>query len=90
MQLIDRTLRDEADSHISLIGHLHTPMLEFMSRKKLRPNGEIELVKSGAAMSGSFLDYWGGYAEVMNLNTAPLMMARIVLEPNKKWELTLR
>lgn len=90
MQLIDRTLRDEADAHLSLIGHLHTPMLEFMARKRLLPNGEISLIKCGAAMSGSFLNYWGSYGEQMNLNTSPLMMARTILEPTKHWELTLR
>jgi hypothetical protein len=90
MMLIDRTLRDEGDAHLSLIGHLHTPMLEFMARKRLQSDGTIKLIKCGAAMSSSFLEYWGGYGEVMNLNTAPLMMAKADIEPNGHWQLTLR
>jgi hypothetical protein len=90
MNLIDRTMRDEADAHLTLIGHLHDPMVKFMSRKRLQPNGDIKFIKTGGAMSSSFLDYWGTYAEVMNLQVSPLMMARTILEPNGHWELTLR
>lgn len=90
MQLLDRTMRDEADAHLSLVGHLHTPMTVFMARKRLQRNGKIKLIKSAAAMSSSFLGYWGTYAEVMNMNTSPLMMARTILEPDGSWELTLR
>lgn len=91
MMLLDRTMRDEADAHLSLIGHLHDPMLKFMSRKKFQADGTFKLVKTGVAMSSSFLDYWGSYAEVMNLPVNPLMMARCILEPKDcGWELTLR
>lgn len=90
MNLLDRTMRDEADADLNLVGHLHDPMVKFMSRKKLQPDGTFKLIKTAAAMSSSFLDYWGGYAEVFNLPVNPLMMARCVLEPNGHWELTLR
>ena len=90
MMQLDRTMRDEADAHLTLIGHLHTPMTVFMARKRLQKDGSIHLIKCGAAMSSSFLDYWSNYGEVMNLSTSPLMMARTILEPNGHWELTLR
>lgn len=90
MGMLDRTMRDEADAHLNLVGHLHDPMCKFMSRKKLQPDGTFKLVKTGVAMSSSFLEYWHGYAEVMNLPVNPLMMALATLEPNGHWELTLR
>ncbi len=78
------------DSQLYLVGHLHEPLVRFYARPIRQDNGKIKLIKVGGAMSSSFLDYWGSYAEVANLKSAPLMMARAILEPTGHWELTLR
>lgn len=89
LAMLDRFMQ-RGDSQLYLVGHLHEPIVRFLARPIRQLNGEIKLIKVGGAMSGSFLDYYGGYAEVMNLSAAPLMMARTILEPNGHWELTLR
>lgn len=89
MQMLARFM-ERGDSQLYLVGHLHEPMVRFLARPLRQKNGSIKLIKVGGAMSSSFLDYYGTYAEVMNLSSAPLMMARTVLERNGHWELTLR
>lgn len=89
MMMLDRFMQ-RGDSQLYLVGHLHEPMVRFYARPLRQPHGGIKLIKVGGAMSSSFLDYYGSYAEVVNLSSAPLMMARVVLEANGHWELTLR
>lgn len=89
MMMLDRFIQT-GDSQLYLVGHLHDPMTRFIARPVRQPDNKIKLIKVGGAMSSSFLDYFGTYAEVMNLPSSPLMMARAVLEPNGHWELTLR
>jgi hypothetical protein len=89
MMMLDRFIQS-GDSQLYLVGHLHSPMTRFIARPLRQPDNKIKLVKVGGAMSSSFLDYFGTYAEVMSLPSTPLMMARAVLEPNGHWELTLR
>jgi len=89
MQMLSRFM-ERGDSQLYLVGHLHEPMVRFLSRPLRQKDGRIKLIKVGGAMSGSFLDYYGTYAEQMNLSSAPLMMARTILEKNGHWELTLR
>lgn len=81
----------QGDAQLYLVGHLHDPMTRFMSRP-IRQAGKnaVKLIKVGGAMSSSFLEWFGTYAEVMMLPSTPLMMARTILEPNGHWELTLR
>lgn len=89
MQMLARFM-ERGDSQLYLVGHLHEPMVRFLARPLRQKDGGIKLIKVGGAMSSSFLEYYGTYAEVMNLSSAPLMMARTVLERNGHWELTLR
>lgn len=89
MQMLARYM-ERGDSQLYLVGHLHEPMVRFLARPVRLKDGRIKMIKVGGAMSSSFLDYYGSYAEEMNLSSAPLMMARVIIEKNGKWELTLR
>lgn len=79
----------QSDAHISLVGHLHDCLL-LPIWKRYRENNQIKLRKTFTAMSSSFLDFFGSYAEVMALMATDMMMVRIVLEPNGKWEVSVR
>lgn len=79
----------QGDSQLYLCGHLHDVVLLFDWRER-RKEKKIILEKYAGVMSSSFLDYWGTYAEVAGLAPSDTMMARVILEPNKHWEVTLR
>ena len=79
----------QGDSQLYLVGHLHDVVLLFDWREK-RQKSRIVLEKFAGVMSSSFLEYWGTYAEVAGLAPSDTMMARVILEPNKHWEVTLR
>lgn len=90
LQMLHRYMQS-GDSQIYLVGHLHDAIVKFDWRITRVPGkNKVELVKIGGAMSSSFLEYFGGYAEVMGLQPSGLMMARIVVEPTGHWELTCR
>jgi len=88
MQMIDRFMQ-KADSHLYLVGHLHDAMMKFGWRQE-RSRGKIRLIKIAGAMSSSFMEYFGNYAEVMALSPSDVLMTRCVLEPAGGWEITLR
>jgi len=77
------------DSQLYLVGHLHDVVLLFDWREK-RQNKKIRLEKFAGVMSSSFLEYWGTYAETAGMAPSDTMMARCILEPSGKWEITLR
>lgn len=79
----------QGDSQLYLVGHLHDVVLLFDWRER-RKNKKIVLEKFAGVMSSSFLEYWGTYAETAGLAPSDTMMARVILEPNGKWEVTLR
>jgi hypothetical protein len=79
----------QGDSQVYLCGHLHDALVLFDWRQKRFGDG-IKLQKIAGAMSSSFLEYWNTYAEVAGLSPSDTMMARIILEPNGHWEITLR
>lgn len=80
-----------SDANLCLVGHLHDPICTFRWRRLRDGNNHTaRFEKQGGAMSSSFLEYVGSYAEVAGLAATECMMARAVLEPNRKWQLTLR
>ena len=90
MQMLHRYMQS-GDSQIYLVGHLHDCMVKFDWRFIRQPHEQrVKLVKIGGAMSSSFLEYFGSYAEVAGMMPSSLMMARVIVEPSGKWELTLR
>ena len=88
-QLLHRFMH-QADSDVYLVGHLHDVVLLFDWRQKRLENGKIDLVKYAGAMSSSFLEYWNTFAEEAGIPPTDTMMARIGLEPDGGWEVTLR
>lgn len=90
MQMLHRFMQS-GDSQIYLCGHLHDAMVKFDWRMLRQPGqNRVKLIKIGGAMSSSFLDYFGSYAEVAGMNPSGLMMARVIVEPSGKWQLTLK
>lgn len=79
------------DSDLYLMGHVHQALTmpdfhEFRDQENL----DIIVQKSVGAVGSSFLNTFGSYGEVAGFNSADVVMARAVLEPDRKWELTLR
>jgi hypothetical protein len=87
-QMLHRFMQ-QGDSQLYLCGHLHDVVLLFDWRQQ-RVSNDIRLEKIAGVMSSSFQDYWGTYAETAGLSPSDTMMARAILEPNGKWEVTLR
>jgi hypothetical protein len=79
----------QGDAQCYWVGHLHDAMVLFDWRER-RKSGHIHLEKYAGVMSSSFLDHYGTYAEVSGMAPSDTMMGRVILEPNGKWELTLR
>lgn len=88
MQMLHRFMH-QGDSHLYLVGHLHDCMMTFDWREK-RKGRRIELERYAGAMSSSFLEYWGTYAEVAGAAPSSTTMWRTILEPNGHWEMTIR
>jgi hypothetical protein len=87
-QMIDRFMK-EGDSQLYLCGHLHSAIVLYDWRQK-RDGMKVELQKVCGAMSSSFLEYWGTYGEIAGLPAFDTLMARVILEPDGGWEVTLR
>lgn len=90
-QMIVRYAKDQVNAQLCLVGHLHTPLVIPLWRQVRNYRGKaIGLQKYYACMSSSFLEFWGSYAECMGLTPADTMMARAIIEPNGKFEITLK
>lgn len=90
MMMIKRFM-DEADSQVYLVGHLHDAMVKFDWRTNRRPGGgDIHMTKICGAMSSSFLSHFGTYAEVAGLTPNDVLMARIILERDGRWGISLK
>jgi UDP-2,3-diacylglucosamine pyrophosphatase LpxH len=77
------------DSQLYLVGHLHDVVATYDWREH-REGDQIKLQKIAGVMSSSFLDYWNTFAEIVGLPASDTMMARCILEPSGRWEVTLR
>lgn len=81
----------QGDSQLYLVGHLHQPVIIPEWREvRDQEHQKVRLEKIVGAMSSSFLETYGTYAETAGLRPGDVMMARAVLELNGKWEVTLR
>jgi hypothetical protein len=87
-QMLHRFMH-QADSQLYLVGHLHDVVLLFDWRQA-RIGNKIKLQKIAGVMSSSFQGYWNSYAEVYAMSPSDTMMARTVLEPDGRWEVSLR
>ena len=79
----------EGDSQVYLMGHLHQPMIIPFWKERRGRNG-VRAVKTIAAHGSSFMETWGSYGEVSGYGPSDVLMPRIVLEKDGKWEVTLR
>ena len=76
-------------AHVTLVGHLHDAILKWATYRDHQHDRIVDK-KIVGAMSSSFLDYFGSYAEVAGMSPSDIIMARTNLEPDGKWELTVR
>jgi len=88
-QMLHRFMQT-GDHQLYLVGHLHDVVLLFDWKERFKADGDVRLQKIAGVMSSSFLDHFGTYAERKGLPPTDTMMARAILEPNGKWEVTLR
>lgn len=77
-----------SDAHLCLVGHLHSSISAHRWRRisdsaNLKPTFE----RQGGAMSSSFLEWIGSYAEVAGMPMTGCLMAAAILKPNRKWTL---
>ena len=80
-----------SDANLVLVGHLHDAFCKFRWMKSRDANNlKIKFIKQGGAMSSSFLEYVGSYAEVMNMPMSDCLMAVARVESTGHWGLQLR
>jgi len=90
MQMLHRFM-GQGDSQAYLVGHLHDVVATYDWRQIRDLNKKvINLQKIAGVMSSSFQAYWNTYAEVFGMSPSDTMMARLVLEEDGGWELTLK
>lgn len=78
-------------SHLYLVGHLHDcVILPEITWERSHERNKVKMIKRVSAMSSSFLNFWGTYAEVMGLSANDVLMGRAILEATGKWEFTIR
>lgn len=87
-QMLHRFM-SQGDAQCYWVGHLHDVVVLYDWRES-RKAGRIHLEKFCGVMSSSFLEHYGTYAETAGMAPSDTMMGRVILEPNGKWELTLR
>lgn len=91
VMMLHRLMKDYPGSQLYLVGHLHDcfviPCIEW---ERVPGKNNVKMRKAVGAMSSSFLRFFGTYAEVAGMAANDVLMARAILEPNGKWEVTLR
>lgn len=88
-QVLDRYMH-KSDSQLFLMGHLHQGMIIPGWRTVRDGRGKIILQKKFGAIGTSFLETWGTYGEISGFDGHDVLMPRAVLEPNGRWEITLK
>ena len=82
---------EEVDGDLCLVGHLHSAFVIPLWRRRRDVKGKaIGFKKYYACMSSSFLEFWGTYAEVAGFSPTDVCMARGIIEPTGKFEVTVR
>lgn len=78
---------NKGDANLYLVGHLHNGMTRTKYRIKDNVKGKvIGLEKYAGAMSGSFLEFFGGYGEIAGLNPTDVVVTRCTLYPNRQFD----
>lgn len=88
-QMVHRFMQ-HGDSQLYLVGHLHDAMVLYDWPEVRSGDCSTHLLKKAGVMSSSFLGYYGTYAEVAGLSPSDTLMARVLLDRDGGWEITLR
>lgn len=91
VMMLHQLMKDYPGSHLYLVGHLHDCfILPTVTWERVHSQNKVKMTKSVGAMSSSFLNFWGVYAEVAALSANDVLMARVILEPSGRFETTIR
>ena len=78
-----------SDADCCLVGHLHDAIALYRwIRERDVNNLGLRFRRQGGAMSSSFLEWVGSYAEVSDLEATDCLMAKITLNANGTWSLS--
>lgn len=88
-QTLHRFAQD-GDSQLYLMGHLHQPLVMPFWKERRGANQKIVMQKCIAALGSSFMDTYNTYAEVAGFGGHDVLMPCAELEPNGKWQMSLR
>lgn len=89
-QILDRFMQ-QGQADLYLMGHVHQPLiLPGWKQHRDTEKQRIVLKKCFGAVGSSFLDTWGTYGEIAGYAAHDVLMARCVLTPDGKSELTLK
>lgn len=90
--LVYQAMRElSGGAHVTLVGHLHTALMIWGTHRMHDPvKNRFYDRKQAGAMSSSFLEYFGGYAETAGMTPNDIIMARTTIFQDGKWELTVR
>ena len=79
------------DGDLCLVGHLHGAVVKPLWRRLRNVKGKaLGIKKYYACMSSSFLEFWGTYGEIGGFEPTDVCMARCIIEPTGKFEVTVR
>jgi hypothetical protein len=91
VMMVHQLMKDYPGSQLYLVGHLHDCfILPTVVWERIPGRSNVRMMKSVGAMSSSFLNFWGTYAEVAGMSCNDVLMTRTILEPNGKFEVTIR
>lgn len=91
VMMLQKFMYENPGSHLYLVGHLHDCFIlpAVRTSRKVGYNN-VYMEKYVGGMSSSFLRTWGTYAEVMGMSPTDVLMLRTILDPNGKFEVTIR
>lgn len=84
-----KSLMDQGNSDLYLVGHLHDFLMTVDVRQS-QESGEIILKEYAGAMSSSFLQHFGTYAEVAMMPSGTIKMWKTTLFPDGQWNMVAR
>jgi len=91
VMMLYQFMKDYPGSQLYLVGHLHDCfILPTVVWDRIPGKNDVKMHKAVGAMSSSFLNFWGTYAEVAGMSCNDVLMARTILEPSGKFEVTIR
>jgi hypothetical protein len=89
--MLYQLMKDYPGSQLYLVGHLHDCfILPTIVWERIPGRNNVKMQKAVGAMSSSFLNFWGTYAEVSGMSANDVLMVRTILEPNGHFEATIR